>query len=165
MGGYVMLAFLENYPEKVKDIMLLNSHPQADSEEKKETRTRSIEVVKKNKKAYLSMAISNLLTPEDDKKFASEVQELKERAYKFPTSGITAALEGMKIRKDRTQVLKNYKGIKVLVAGKEDPIMNVEDIKAVAKECDCTFFVLPGGHLSYLESEEEFRKLCISSKK
>ena len=165
MGGYVLLAFLEKYPGKVKDIMLLNSHPQEDSEEKKEVRTRSIEVVKKNKKAYLSMAISNLLTPEDDKKFASEVQELKERAYNFPTAGITAALEGMKLRKDRTLVLKNYNETKVIVAGKEDPLMDLKSIKAIADDCNCTFFALPGGHLSYLESEEEFKKLCISSKK
>lgn len=165
MGGYVMLAFLEKYPGKVKDIMLLNSHPQEDPEEKKEVRTRSVEVVKKNKKAYISMAISNLLTPEDDKKFAAEVEELKERAYKFPTAGITAALEGMKTRKDRTNLLRNFKGTKVIVAGKEDPIMELDLITGIAKSCNCTFFVLPGGHLSYLESEEEFRKLCISSKK
>ncbi|MGB7786198.1 MAG: alpha/beta hydrolase [Salinimicrobium sp.] len=165
MGGYVILAFLENYPAKVGDIMLLNSHPQEDSEEKKEVRTRSIEVVKKNKKAYISMAISNLLTPEDDKKFAPEVQELKEKAYKFPTAGITAALQGMRIRKDRTSLLRNYDGTKLIVAGKEDPLMDPGSIKDIAKDCNCTFFVVPGGHLSYLESEEEFRKLCISSKK
>ena len=165
MGGYVLLAFLERYPEKVKNIMLLNSHPQEDSEEKKEIRTRSIEVVKNNKKAYISMAISNLLTPEDDQKFASEVQELKETAYKFPTEGIIAALEGMKHRKDRTELLKNYAGVKLIVTGKEDPIMEPDSIIGIAKACECTLFVLPGGHLSYLESEEEFRKLCISSKK
>ena len=134
MGGYVMLAFMEKYPEKVKDIMLLNSHPKEDSEEKKETRTRSIEVVRRNKKAYLSMAISNLLTPEDDVKFASEVQELKERAYKFPTAGITAALEGMKIRKDRTDILKSYSGTKVVVAGQEDPIMDIKEIKDILEK-------------------------------
>ena len=165
MGGYVLLAFLEKYPEKVKDVMLLNSHPKEDSEEKKDVRERSIEVVKRNKKTYIDMAISNLLTPENDKKFAPEVQQLKEKAYNFKTAGITAALKGMKVRKDRTDVLINFNNTKVIVAGKEDPIIEVSWIEQIAKDCKSRFFVLPGGHLSYLESEEEFRNLCISSKK
>lgn len=165
MGGYVALAFLEKYPEKVREFMLLNSHPQEDSEEKKEIRERSVEVVQKNKKAYISMAISNLLTPEDDRIFKNEVERLKETAYTFPTEGITAALKGMKIRKDRTEVLENFTGTKVIVAGKEDPLMDLSTIQHIAKETNCSFFVVPGGHLSYLESKEEFTKLCISSKK
>lgn len=165
MGGYVALAFLERYPNKVNDLMLLNSHPEKDSEEKKEVRERSIEVVQKNKKAYISMAISNLLTPADNDIFATEVENLKEIAYNFPTEGITAALRGMKIRKDRTGILKNFSGNKIIVAGKEDPLMDLPIVRRIAKECDCGFFAVPGGHLSYLESKEEFIKLCISSKK
>ena len=50
MGGYVALSFLEAHPGMVKDLVLLNSTPQADSEEKKEIRERSIQLLKKNKK-------------------------------------------------------------------------------------------------------------------
>ncbi|MFD1079884.1 hypothetical protein, partial [Longispora fulva] len=124
---------------------------------------RSVEVVQKNKKAYISMAISNLLPPENDKKFSEEVQELKDRAYRSATKGITAALKGMKERKDRTNVLKNFKRHKVIVAGKRDPIMDWEKIKALAAQCGCDFFSFSGGHLSYIENKNEFFKLCISS--
>ena len=165
MGGYVVLAFLELYPQMVDSLMLLNSTPAADSEEKKEIRERSVEVVEKNKRAYISMAISKLLTPEHNELFSKEVEQLKETAYNFPTEGITAALRGMKIRTDRTSVLKGYPGSKIIVSGKEDPIMNIQEIKKLAIETESFFVSLPGGHLSYLESKEEFKKLCISSKK
>ena len=165
MGGYVALAFLERYPEMVGSIMLLNSTPAEDSEEKKEIRERSIEVVEKNKKAYISMAISNLLTPEHNKLFYREVEQLKQRAYNFPAEGITAALKGMKFRTDKTSVLEGFPGTKIIVSGKEDPIMDIQEIKKLAIGTDAFFVGLRGGHLSYLESKEDFQKLCISSKK
>ncbi|HER41273.1 MAG TPA: alpha/beta fold hydrolase, partial [Salinimicrobium catena] len=68
MGGYVTLSFLEQYPKMVGELMLLNSTPEEDSEEKKQNRDRAIEVVQKNKKAFISMAISNLLPPENEQK-------------------------------------------------------------------------------------------------
>lgn len=164
MGGYVCLAVLELYPEMMNDLMLLNSTPEPDSEEKKINRDRGVEVVKKNKKAYISMAISNLLTPENEKKYRKEVQALKERANRFPTEGIIAALKGMKIRTNKKDVLQKHKGAKIIVSGRKDPLIDLQKIKNLAKECNCRFFALPGGHLSYLESKNEFIKLCISSK-
>lgn len=165
MGGYVALAFLELYPDMVNSIMLLNSTPTEDSEEKKEIRERSIEVVKKNKQAYISMAISNLLTPKHNELFSKEVEQLKETAYDLPAEGIIAALKGMKIRTNKTAVLAAFTGGKIIVAGKEDPIMDIQDIKKLAIETGAFFVSLPGGHLSYMESREAFANLCISSKK
>lgn len=165
MGGYVGLAFLEKHPEMVKDFMLLNSTPQADSEEKKEIRDRSIELVKRNKRAYVTMAINNLLSPKNAEKFSEEIEVLKKRALQFPTEGITAALEGMKIRTSKAEVLKRFSGKKLLVAGKEDPLVNIQELKQLAEELECGFISFSGGHLSYIENKKQFLKLCISSKK
>lgn len=165
MGGYVGLAFLAKYPQLVNDFMLLNSTPQADSVEKQENRDRSAELVEKNKPAFVSMAIKNLLSPKNSGKFSDEIQELITDAMSFPTAGITAALKGMKIRTDRTGVLEAFKGNKLIVAGEEDPLVNIRDLKEIAIRCGCTFISFSGGHLSYIENKSEFVKLCISSKK
>ncbi|SDK85560.1 Pimeloyl-ACP methyl ester carboxylesterase [Salinimicrobium catena] len=165
MGGYVALAFLEKHPSMMHEFMLLNSTPKEDSREKKTNRERAIEVVKKNKRAFISMAISNLLTPENDKKFVKEVNEIKERAYQFPAEGIIAALKGMKIRTNKEKLLAQFNGTKVIVTGQNDPLIELKAIKSIADKCNCRFFTLPGGHLSYLESRKNFIKLCISSKK
>lgn len=165
MGGYVTLSFLEQYPERVGDLMLLNSTPLEDSEEKKSNRDRAVELVKKNKRAFISMAISNLLSPENEQKYVKEVNILKEKAYDFPISGITAALKGMKIRTNKVELFKNFNNRKVIVTGKNDPLIEFNSIKSLAKQCKSSFYALSGGHLSYLESKEEFVKLCISSKK
>lgn len=155
MGGYVCLAVLELYPEMMNDLMLLNSTPEPDSEEKKINRDRGVEVVKKNKKAYISMAISNLLTPENEKKYRKEVQALKERANRFPTEGIIAALKGMKIRTNKTEVLKAFQGPKHIIASKQDPVIDYIEIQGIAQKCDCALKTLPDGHLSFLENRAE----------
>jgi pimeloyl-ACP methyl ester carboxylesterase len=165
MGGYVSLAFLEQHPEMINDLMLLNSTPEADSEEKKEIRDRSVELVQRNKRAYISMAINNLLSPNNTDRFSEKIEELKARAMNFPTEGISAALKGMKIRTDRTGVLSRFSGNKIIVAGKEDPLVNIKEISGLASRSGCTFITFSGGHLSYIENKSEFIKLCISSKK
>jgi pimeloyl-ACP methyl ester carboxylesterase len=164
MGGYVCLVLLEKHPEMINDLMLLNSTPQADSEEKKEIRDRSIKLVKRNKGAYVSMAINNLLSPNNTDKFSEEIEELKRAAKSFPTKGITAALKGMKIRAERTEVLKSFNGNKIIVAGKEDPLVNNQELKQLAIRCGCRFVSFSGGHLTYIENKTQFLKLCISSK-
>lgn len=165
MGGYVALAFLEQNPQMVRDFMLLNSTPEADSEEKKQIRERSVELVVRNKKAYIKTAISNLVTSENNERFKNELDILKKEAGDFPAEGIVAALRGMKIRKDRKLVLKGFSGQKTLVTGEEDPLIDPDHQKSLAAQCGCVFYTLNGGHLSYLESKEEFINLCISSKK
>ncbi|NJW52919.1 alpha/beta fold hydrolase [Salinimicrobium oceani] len=165
MGGYVSLAFIEAHPKMVSALMLLNSTPQPDTEEKKEIRDRSIALVEKNKEAYVSMAIRNLLSPSNTKRFSEEIEALIQEAFQFPTEGITAALKGMKIRTNRAEVLRQFEGKKLLVAGEDDPLVNLQDLKEIAALCNCGFISFKGGHLSYLENKSEFQKLCISSKK
>lgn len=165
MGGYAALAFLEKYPGMVSNLMLLNSTPAADSLERKKTRDRSMVVVKKNKEAFISMAISNLLSPGNTKKYETEVRELKVEALKFPTRGILNNIKGMKIRTDRTAVLEKFSGGKLIVSGKADPLINLHQIQRLAKVTGSFLISLPGGHLSYLENREKFIKLCISSNK
>jgi len=48
MGGYVSLAYLDLFSEGLSGLVLLNSTSYPDSEERKKTRSRAIEIVKKN---------------------------------------------------------------------------------------------------------------------
>lgn len=154
MGGYVALAFAESYPELCSEIILLNSTPEPDSEERKENRDRAITLVKKHKNAFLSMAISNLFAEKNRQKLALEIEALKKDAFAMKTQGIIAALEGMKIRKDRTPLLKNLSMPKTIIAGSLDPIMPYKSLKLIAAHCGCTFISFEGGHMSSIENKE-----------
>ncbi len=159
MGGYVSLAFIEKFPEASGEIFLMNSTPEADSAERATNRDRSIELVKTHKIAFINMAISDLMPTEKHSQYQKELKELKEEAYKFPTKGITAALEGMKIRTDKTQVLKSFNNKKFLLIGKKDPIIGWETVKKISISTNSNFILTQDGHLSYLENYSKIHKM------
>lgn len=159
MGGYVSLAYLEHYSEKVHKLILLNSIAKADSEERKKTRERAALLVSKNKSAFISMAINNLLHPDNYEMFKDDLKNMKSQALEFPSQGIIAALLGMSSRRDRTEVLNNFKGEKFFVAGKDDPILSVEAVREQSVQTQALLYELPGGHLSFLESRKGFEQI------
>ena len=59
MGGYVALAFAERFPKNVEGLVLLNSTPLPDSEEKKANRDRVLKVIEKEKELFVRTAITN----------------------------------------------------------------------------------------------------------
>ena len=161
MGGYVSLELLKIFPMIIKSVMLINSTPIDDTVEKQEIRERSVKLVGVNKEAYVSMAISNLYSEESKEKLTLEIENLKSRAVEMKAENIQAALNGMKIRTNYLEVLKMFSGQKIIVAGKEDPILNVSELQRVSEGCDCDFIALENGHNSYMEDPEKLTKKML----
>lgn len=159
MGGYVALSYLEKFPENVLAILLINSTPEKDSDERIANRDRAIELIKKNKRAFVSMAISNLLGPESNGTFKSEIAVIRKQALKFSTEGITACIEGMKIRTEKKELLKNYQNRKIFLVGKTDPILHWKTASNIADYCNCETILVNGGHLAYIENPAEVREI------
>ncbi len=154
MGGYVSLAFTDAFASMVTGIVLLNSTTYADSEERKANRSRAIEIVKKNPNAYTSMAIANLFAEKNRDAFDTDIQHIKDMAAKTSLQGIIAALEGMKVRKSYTYLLNEFTGSKIIIAGKEDPVLSVNQNTAEATATNTPIITLEGGHMSYLENKD-----------
>ncbi|RDK88216.1 alpha/beta fold hydrolase [Marinirhabdus gelatinilytica] len=170
MGGYVAMAMAEAHPERIEKLVLLNSTPAADSEERKLNRARALKLVPKAKEAFVSMAITNLFTEVSRQKLQPEIESLKTEALQMTAQGITAAIAGMKNRKDRTEVLKSFTSPKFMICGTEDPILTFQECKSIANTSDCRLFELESGHMSHLEKFQEIVKIlhfveniCISS--
>ncbi|MGB3344094.1 MAG: alpha/beta hydrolase [Aequorivita sp.] len=155
MGGYISLAFVEKYPEKVEKLVLINSTPLADSEEGKRNRDRALKVIDQTPKAYISMAIGNLFAEESRDKFSDEIENQKTEAYSFPLEGIKAAIRGMRDRKNRTEVLKNFPREKFILLAAEDPIMPIAENTHLAKETNTFVKIVSGGHMSSIEKRPE----------
>ncbi|MDX1761581.1 MAG: alpha/beta hydrolase, partial [Christiangramia sp.] len=122
-------------------------------------RERSVKLVGRNKEAYVKMAISNLYSENSKEKLASEIEELKSRAVKMKAKNIQAALRGMKIRTNYLEELKAFGKQKIIVAAKEDPILDIAEIERIARGCDCDFRILENGHNSYMEDLDNLRKI------
>lgn len=161
MGGYVALAFAELFPDNVKGLFLLNSTSRADSEERKINRDRAIVAVKQNYGAFVSMSIANLFSEDNRERLATAIEKVKKQALKTPLQGIVAALEGMKIRKDR-EVLLHFAPYPIqLVLGKKDGVLNYnENIEQIeGTKVQLTSF--PDGHMSHIENEKDLKKVLL----
>ena len=158
MGGYVALAFAELYPDMVKGIVLQNSTSLADSDERKKNRDRAIKAVKQNYTAFIRMSITNLFSEDNREQFAAEIETLRTEALKTPLQGIVAALEGMKVRKDREVILHFAPYPILLVLGKQDQSLVYDEHAGQAEGTEVKFVTYPHGHMSHIESRDELLK-------
>lgn len=167
MGGYIALAFAELYPNSIKGLCLMNSTAMADPEEKKANRDRAIAAVKKSPRTFVKLAIPNLFAEENRSKFPKEIVEITKQALEISQQGIIAALEGMKIRKDRTSILKSATYPLLMVIGKQDPALDYDSLIAQTNSTKVVKVEFPDGHMSHVENKKDllivlqnFTKLC-----
>ncbi|MFK5879813.1 MAG: alpha/beta hydrolase [Flavobacteriaceae bacterium] len=155
MGGYVALAFAELFPKNTKGICLMNSTAYPDTAEKKINRDRAIEVVKQNHQTFVRLSIPLLFSEENQTTLKKEVEVVTSEALKISKQGIIASLEGMKIRKDRTIILKNTDFKKLLILGEKDTVLNYVEHQQQIKNTNTDLKILSQGHMSHIENNKE----------
>ncbi|EGV42161.1 alpha/beta hydrolase [Bizionia argentinensis JUB59] len=156
MGGYVALAFAEQFPHKVLKLCLANSTCKEDSSERKKNRDRAILAVKKNYTIFVRLAVANLFTVENQSILEKEITFIKGEALKTPLQGIIAALEGMKIRLDQTAFFKKANFPKLMIIGRKDSVIEYKNQINEAIETNSTYVVFPDGHMSHIENKSLF---------
>lgn len=161
MGGYVALAYCEIYPTSIQKLILLNSTSADDSQERKINRDRALKLMDRNSTSFLTMAVQNLFTENSQIKYASEINKMKSDVLNFPLDGIKAGILGMKNRKDRTSVLKKFKGEKMMICGINDPVVPYKASKTLALQTLTPMIKLDGGHMGMIENFDEIVKIVI----
>ena len=161
MGGYVTLAFAELYPNTVKGIVLINSTSRADSDERKRNRARAIVAVKQNYSAFIRMSIANLFSENNRERLDDRIEEVKLEALKTPLQGIVAALEGMKIRKDREVILHFAPYPIQLVLGKKDGVLLYEENSDQIRDTHVQLTTFEDGHMSHIENQIELLAVLL----
>jgi len=161
MGGYVALAFAELY-EMMKGLVLLNSTSKADSHERKINRNRAIKAVKQNYSAFISLSIANLFSEANRERLSEDIVKVREQALQTPLQGIIAALEGMKVRKDRERLLHSVTFPVLLILGEKDGVLNYQDSLEQIKGTEVQLVIFPDGHMSHIENELELKVVLIN---
>jgi pimeloyl-ACP methyl ester carboxylesterase len=157
MGGYVVMSFVENYPDKLKAYCLFHSTCFADNEEKKDNRDREIALVicgRKNQiihtnipKGFADLNLDSM---------GEEIQLAKEIAMASSNDGTVALLRGMKDRKDHSDALKRPSPPALLIWGKRDNYIS-EDVftKLVELAPHASIIVLKNsGHMGFIEEPD-----------
>ena len=155
MGGYVALAIAELYPGEITGLALMNSTSLADTPEKQINRDRAIQAVKQNHRSFVRIAIPGLFAPGNREKFSKEIKALTQISLSMDPQGITASLEGMKIRKDRSDIFKGITVPKLLIIGEQDPALDLDSLLPQGQYPGVETVVFKDGHMSHIENRSE----------
>jgi pimeloyl-ACP methyl ester carboxylesterase len=161
LGGYVTLAFLELFSERLSGYCLFHSSPFPDTTETTEKRKREIEIVKKGKKNLMYPEnVTRMFAPSNLEKFAKELERSKDIASRIPEGGIIAVLNGMMIRPSRLSVMEEGRAPCLWILGVKDSYIPCEKVQAkVNLPVNAKKVILDkSGHLGFIEEKEKSLK-------
>jgi pimeloyl-ACP methyl ester carboxylesterase len=129
MGGYITLAFAEQYPDWLQAFCLFHSTAYPDNEEKIATRRRGIEFIKQNgPKKFLEQSIPNLFSETTKKQHPEIVQKVLTQYTYFPAPSLIGYYEAMIRRPDRTAVLQHFPRPILFIMGTNDTAIPLEQV-------------------------------------
>jgi pimeloyl-ACP methyl ester carboxylesterase len=157
MGGYVTLAYARKYPGKLKGIGLFHSHASDDNPEQKVNRNRMIEIVEQDKLGFIRNFFPDLFSPSNVEKYRDEIEDFIDDAKKMDKNGITAALEGMKLRLNSVDVLTYSRYPVLFIIGKQDSRIPAQKIldQAILPSYSEVHVLDYVGHMGFIEARKE----------
>ena len=161
MGGYVALAFAGLYPEKIAGLSLVHSSTEADDEDKKKTRRKSIDLIKNGgKDLFISQMIPNLFSPAFKQSHPLIVKHQVEQSLEMEARGMINFYNAMLTRPDSTELLVNAHFPLQWISGFDDNIIPNKKILGKCHTSGINFvsFYNNCGHMSMLEAPEKLTK-------
>jgi 3-oxoadipate enol-lactonase len=151
MGGYVALAFADNYPERLRSLSLVDTRAGADTDEGKKGRDAMAERVIGEGRAALAASMQQaLLSPSASSRARARLGTMIENC---PYETILGALAGMRDRPDRSSVLESISVPTTVLVGEHDTVTPLESALALAEAIPgATLVKIPdAGHVAPIE--------------
>lgn len=164
MGGYVALALAETMPDVFRSLVLMSTHPYADSDAAREDRKRMSAIVQaKGTSAIVHGMLEKLLTPDTLETSPHLVRSVKDMILKTPVQTVVYALDAMANRPDRTHVLAAFQKPTLIVVGREDQIITPQMAKAMKQPVSHASLEIieNGAHLLNLECADQTNTALI----
>lgn len=156
MGGYITLAFAEQYPFYLRGFGLIHSQALADTEQEKINRERMCNAIRANRSGFVVEFMHNLFAPCNRERLNTEIQDSKNTALEMNEQCIIASQKGMIARPPRIRVLMDS-GLPVLfIYGKQDPRISIDKAMAQAMLPKHSEILLLDnvGHMAPLEARD-----------
>lgn len=165
MGGYVSMAFIDLFPDRVRSLILCNTKASADTDEAKENR---IKVAEQTVDPGVAVIARGMLPKMLTERTRSERPEIAKRIEMMMASqrpeAVAAASKGMAQRPDRREWLKSLNIPTTIITGNEDPLMDLSTSEEMHKAiADSWLIVIEGAaHLSNVDRPEQFNDAVIA---
>ena len=164
MGGYIALAFAEQFPEKMVALGLLHSTAYADSAERIQKRRQAIEFIEREgAAAFLRISLPGLFAPAFREQGKAAIDSLLTSMKQVSGSTLIQYYRAMIQRPDSSKLLASAPYPIMFIIGKEDEIVKAADTLQLAYiTANAYIHVLDNvGHMSMLEAPEAFTHLLV----
>lgn len=164
MGGYILLAFAEKYPEKLRGFGLIHSTAFADSLEKKQNRLKGIEMIEEyGAYAFLKNTTPNLFAAKFKKEHPEKIEALIEEGRSFSKDTLQQYYKAMMNRPDRTKELKDSEVPVLFVIGTEDVAAPLQDVLKQTHMPKISFIYIleDTGHMGMWENAEKMNNIIF----
>lgn len=165
MGGYVTLAYADHFHHRLKGFGLFHSTAYADSEEKKETRRKGVDFIRRHGSAeFLKTSTPNLFAPASRNERRELVEEHLVSIRNFSSEALVNYYEAMIARPDRTHLLAMTELPVLFVVGRHDTAGSFDDALKQSHMPRLSYIHIleNSGHMGMLEEPEESNKALIS---
>jgi 3-oxoadipate enol-lactonase len=159
MGGYVALAFLRAHPSRVGALVLADTRAQADTDDARRTREETAQrALSAGMEPIADAMLPKLLAPATREQRPDLAARVREMILGTRPEGAAAALRGMALRRDQTDLLETINVPTLILVGSEDAITPPSDSEAMrAKIAGARLLKIEGaGHVSNVERPGEF---------
>jgi pimeloyl-ACP methyl ester carboxylesterase len=158
MGGYVAFAFAGLYPDKLAGLSLVHSTAVADDDEKKNTRRKAIELIRKGaKEAFITQMVPNLFSYDFKQSNSLAVKQQVDEALKMNDASLINFYEAMIGRTDHTFVLEKAGYPVQWIIGMDDNVIYYKKILEQCNKSNINFvsFYRNCGHMSMIETPQK----------
>lgn len=159
MGGYIALRAYQLFPEKIRGLILCDTHSKADDNAGKQKRFDAVQaVLQHGRRPYAIGFIGNVFSAQSVEDKPDAVELIKSSIRRNSISSICSTLLALAARTDTTDVLVDIKVPTLVIRGKEDKITPAELMEELAKKIKgATYLEFEHcGHLPNLEDVEKF---------
>lgn len=157
MGGYVALQFAVENETMLKGLVLFHSHANADTDEARENRNRTIDIVNQNRASFIFHFIPDLFDQNHVSEYTAEITRLQGIAALMMPDAIIAALAGMRDRTGQQPYLLQSKIPVLSILGKQDSRMPYKQLIPQALiPSHCEILLLENvGHMGFIEAADK----------
>jgi 3-oxoadipate enol-lactonase len=159
MGGYITLRALERNPERFSAAVLCDTRSEADTNEVRLNRAKSIaDVNQRGSAAFAAEFLKKIFAPESFHRNAREVELIRDIISRTHPLSIAATLLALAARSDTTASLKRITVPTLVMVGELDAITPPDASRAMHELITgSTLHIIPNAaHMSPMENPSEF---------
>ncbi len=158
MGGYVTLAALRRWPERIPAVVFVGSHAQPDSREKKLQRETSAEAVMQTGVSDTAFTMMGTIFADEVDRQGDMAQRIYDMMVHAAPHAVAGALRGMAARPDSREVARKLAIPALVIAGEDDEAVGADlTDEQAALIPGARRVIIPGaGHMPMVEQPDAF---------